>query len=94
MKTILIGSLEHLYDLLVNNEDIIYKDGRMAIIKDYLDAAYTGCSCQRKNNEGKAFEIVKSLKDTINQTVLKELKDKNQAEKIIFQFENVLSFEL
>jgi hypothetical protein len=92
MKTVLITSLEQLYDLMVNNESIIYKDGRLAIIKDYLDAAYTGCNCQRKNNENHALENLKSLPTEVNISVIYELKSQIDADKIIFQLNN-LSFE-
>jgi len=85
MKTVLIGSLEQLYDLMINNEDIVYKDGRLAIIKDYLDAAYTGCSCQRKNNENHAFENLKSLPSEVNYSIIYELKTKIDADKIVIQ---------
>lgn len=92
MKTILIASLEQLYDLMISNEEIIYKDGRLAIIKDYLDAAYTGCSCQRKNNENHALENLKSLPSEVNISIIYELKTKIDADKIVFQI-NDLSFE-
>ena len=93
MKTVLINSLEQLYDLLLNNEDTIYKDGRLAIIKDYLDAAYTGCACQRKKNEDMAFEMLKTLSKEVNYNIVYELKGINNIDKIIFQFDG-LSFEL
>jgi len=93
-KDIIIPSLRVFYDVLHNNEEIIFKDSNLAIIKDYLDAAYHGCSCKRKENEDKALFFYKTLNEKVNPEVIFELKNALQANKILFFYENNLLFDV
>ena len=86
-KTVLIPHMNHFYDILSANQDI-YKDSAMAIIKDYLDAAYTGCSCRRRQNEDKAFEVYKILNQKVNINVINELKAVLGAKYLLFFQDN------
>jgi hypothetical protein len=93
-KDIIIPSLRFFYDVLQNNEEIIFKDSTLAVIKDYLDAAYHGCSCKKKENEDKALHFYKILNEKVNREVILELKNVLQANKILFFHENNLLFDL
>lgn len=93
-KTILIRSMEDLYALMIHNQDIIYKDSQMCIIKDFLDIAYTGCPCKRKQNESQALDVLRGLHIHADKNIISELKNKLQAEKIIVTINNEHLFDL
>jgi len=87
-KTILIPHMNHFYSLMSSNEDIIFKDTTLATMKDYLDAAYHGCSCRKKQNEDKALEIYKILNQRVNMNVVNELKIVLGAKELLFFHDN------
>ena len=91
---VLIRNLEDLYVFLSQYEDIAYKDGQLAMIKDHLDAAYTGCPCKRKNFEAQAFTLVKDLNKNINYEVVAELKNHIKKDLIMFMIDGNHLFDL
>jgi hypothetical protein len=93
-RTILIPHMQHFYTLMSSNEDIVFKDPTMAVIKDYLDAANTGCSCRKKQNEDKAFELYKILNEKVNMNVVNELKNILGAKELLFFQDNKHLFTL
>lgn len=93
-KTILIPHMNHFYSVMNANEEIIFKDSTLAIIKDYLDAAYTGCACRKKQNEDKAFELYKILNQRVDINVINELKNVLGAKELLFFHDNKHLFTL
>lgn len=93
-KTILIPNLRAFYDLMRQHEDIIFQDSTLAIISDYLNAAYNGCSCRKKQNEDKALEVYKMLHIKCNPAVINQLKTAIEAKQILFFHENKHLFTL
>lgn len=87
-KTILIPHMHHFYTLMNANEDIIFKDSTLAVIKDYLDAAYNGCSCRKKQNEDKAFELYQVLNQRVDMNIIEELKNVLGANQLLFFHDN------
>jgi hypothetical protein len=90
----IIPNIESFYSILDSNEDIIFKDTTLATIKDYLDAAYKGCSCKRKPNEDKAIELYKILHTRIDQSVIEELKIRLDIKELMFFHETNHLFNL
>lgn len=93
-KTILINSMNDLYALLVQNQDIIYKDPQMCIIKDFLDIAYGGCPCKKRQNESQALEVLNSLNVHGDRNIIQELKNHINTDKIIININNEHLFDL
>jgi hypothetical protein len=90
----IIANIESFYSILDQNEDVIFKDSTLATIKDYLDAAYKGCSCKRKTNEDKAIELYKVLHTRIDQSVINELKARLNIKEFMFFYETHHLFNL
>ena len=90
----IIANIESFYPILEQNEDIIFKDSSLATIKDYLDAAYKGCSCRKKTNEDKAIELYKILHTRIDQSVIDELKTRLNIKEFMFFHETNHLFNL
>ena len=83
-KDIIIASPRMLYDLMCAHEDIIFQDTYLATIKDYLDAAYTGCSCRKKANEDKAIEVYKVVNINVKKDVISSFKLALGANNLLF----------
>jgi hypothetical protein len=94
MNNVAIPHIQEFYRLLEENEDIIFRDPTLAVIKDYLDTAYKGCSCKRKANEDKAIELYKILHTKVNQEVIDELKAKLNVKQFLFFHETNHLFSL
>lgn len=80
--------MQHFYTVMNDHEDIIFQDPYLAIMKDYLDAAYQGCACRKSQNENKAFEIYKILNLKVNPDVILKLKSALNANKLLFFHDN------
>jgi len=87
-KNIIVSNIQEFYKIMCAHEDIIFKDYNMAVIKDYLDAAYNGCACRKKQNEDKALELFKVLNQKIDINVLNELKNILNAKELLFFHDN------
>jgi len=83
-KDIIIASPRVLYDLMCAHENIIFQDTHLATIKDYLDAAYTGCSCRKKTNEDKAIEVYKVVNINVKKDVISSFKLALGANNLLF----------
>lgn len=90
----IIANIESFYAILDENEDLIFKDSTLATIKDYLDAAYKGCSCKRKANEDKAIELYKILHTRADQSVINEVKTRLNIKEFMFFHETNHLFNL
>lgn len=90
----IIANIESFYAILDGNEDLIFKDSTLATIKDYLDAAYKGCSCKRKANEDKAIELYKILHTRVDQSVINEVKTRLNIKEFMFFHETNHLFNL
>jgi hypothetical protein len=87
-KDIIISCPRMLYDLMCLHEDIIFQDTHFATIKDYLEAAYTGCSCRKKVNEDKAIELYKVVNIKVRKDIISNFKLALGANNLLFFLDN------
>jgi hypothetical protein len=82
------------YNSIKTQEQIVYRCPFLSKFKDYMDAAFSGCSCRKAGNVAKAEEVYVKLNSSLDQNILSDLKNALGKEKFIFNHNGTVLFTL